>query len=396
MQSANQSASESVNVSVNVNVNEIARKRHYEVTNEIVQMKSNYKVNSPVNRPMSKQSQSPAANPVLVEVHRGGQVESRHRGAAVAIDADGEMLFACGAVDAPVYPRSSLKMFQAIPLIESGAADAANLSADEITLACASHSGEEVHRNAVEKWLTRVNLHVDDLECGKALPMSASAKRAHLQNGGAPLRALNTCSGKHAGMLTLAKFLDAPTRGYSDYDHPTQRIWMTAFGELTDSNPLEFSWERDGCGLPALCMPLTTLARGFAAFGAPQKFAEPRARAMTTLLESIPRAPLMLAGHGRCCTDVVAASDGQVIVKTGAEGVYAGVAPQRAIGFALKIDDGATRAAEVALGALLAQLALLSHPQCAQLQTHFAPVIHNSNGDHTGHIAPTDWRAIST
>ncbi|MGR3983756.1 MAG: asparaginase [Gammaproteobacteria bacterium] len=331
---------------------------------------------------------SPPVNPVLVEVHRGARVESRHRGCAVAVGGDGRIVFAAGDASQAVYPRSALKWFQAIPLVESGAAAKFDLSDEEIALACASHNAEEFHTRAVTAWLRRLGRDVDDLECGAEWPMLESAAHALAARHAAPTRAHHNCSGKHAGMLTLAQFLGIEARGYCDYAHPTQQAWMRALSELAGIDVFSLAWERDGCGLPAVCMPLERLARAFAGYASPGGVGGARGEAMTRIAAAVRAHPRMLAGSGRSCTDVLRVCEGRVLLKAGAEGVCAGAIPHLEIGFALKIDDGAGRARSVAAGALLDKLGALEADWAEQLEHHFRPAVVNSNGRVTGRVLP--------
>ncbi len=334
-------------------------------------------------------------NPVLVEVHRGEQVESSHRGSVAVVDTNRRTVLSVGNVSQSVYPRSALKIFQAIPLVESGAAKRFGLDAAEIALACASHNAEQFHTDAVLRWLHRLDLNADDLECGAQLPLLQRTAHELIAGGEQPTRVHHNCSGKHAGMLTLAKFINADTHGYSAYHHPTQRAWMQTLSELIELDVFALPWERDGCGLPAICMPLSLVARAFACYADTDKIgvkhSKPRAAAMTQILDALRAHPHMLAGTGRCCTDVIRESAGRVLIKTGAEGVYGGIIAHLGVGFALKIDDGASRAAEVALGALLKKLDALDAATEKKLQPHFQPTIVNSLGRVTGRILPVAY-----
>lgn len=368
-------------------------------------------------------------NPILVEVHRNEMVESAHRGSAVVVDTTGQVVAAVGDRTRTIYPRSALKLLQAIPLVESGAADHFALSARELTLACASHNGEAIHTDTVLTWLQRLALTGADLENGPEPPMSAPMRRALTARGQTPSRIHHNCSGKHTGMLTLARFLGGEghgeirdeVRGYSEYPHAVQQTWLQTIGELVGLDATAFPWARDGCGVPAICMPMRALAYGYARLAeacgtghahghgpAPAHVDdhtnEPmptglalsvrRAEAVTRLITAITAEPLLLAGHGRCCSDVIRATDGKVIVKMGAEGVYAGFIPALGVGFALKIDDGNRRASEVALGALLNGLGVVEH---ADLDCHFRPAIINSQGIQTGVVCATrSWRDTMT
>lgn len=328
-------------------------------------------------------------NPVLTQVIRGSIVESEHRGCAIAVDSSGEIIFAAGDYTKPVYPRSAMKLFQALPLLETGAGSQFDLSDADLALACSSHNGEVQHVQRVVSWLERLDLTPDDLECGPALSISPKIYREQVSNGVEPSRAHHNCSGKHAGMLTVARTLDVETSGYSLHGHPVQDGWMRVASELTDLDVSNLPWERDGCGLPAVAMPLENLALGFARFSGGSGQSSTRLEAMSRILTAIKNHPEMIAGTGRCCSAVARHTDGKVIVKTGAEGVFGGCIPGKGIGFALKIDDGATRASEVALGALIRKLGV-ADVNLPALNNWFAPEIFNSQDFKTGSIQPSD------
>lgn len=325
-------------------------------------------------------------NPILAEVYRNNIVESHHRGSAIVVDSKGETVLAIGDTDRKIYPRSSLKFFQAIPLLESGAATQFELSNQEISLACGSHNAEQFHVDAIHNWLHRLGLNTDDLECGPDFPMSAICKHKLLTEQGKPARVYQNCSGKHCGMLTLARHLGVPTNGYSAYQHPTQQAWIKTLSELVGIDAATLDWERDGCGLPAICMPIERVAYGYALFAKPEVVGGKRGAAMSRIITAIQAHPQMIAGSARCCTDVLKATGGLVVVKTGAEGVYAGLLPELGLGLALKIDDGASRGSEVALGGLLMKLGAIDSEIREQLGNHFEPTIYNTQKKQTGKI----------
>lgn len=292
------------------------------------------------------------SNPVLVEVVRGDAVESRHRGAAVVVDAAGDVEMAWGDSGCPVFPRSAVKPLQALPLIESGAADHFGLGDGEIALACASHAGESEHVRRVEAWLTRIGLTMDDLECGAHPPSNPDAAHALVRAGLAPCPLHNNCSGKHAGFLTTAVHIGAPTKGYIGRDHPVQQAVAEALGRMCGLDMRDMVWAVDGCGIPTFAIPLWATAAGMARLAADEGGAARRIRA------AMAANPYLVAGSGRLCTEIMRAQPG-LLLKGGAEGVYTAMVPDRGLGVALKIDDGAGRAAEVAVLAVLDRLGLL-------------------------------------
>ena len=297
-----------------------------------------------------------AANPVLVDVFRGDRVESRHRGAIAIADADGRLMLALGDVERPIYPRSAVKALQALPLVESGAADAFELRAEELAVACASHSGDEVHLDAVASLLTKAGLDETYLACGAHWPGGEATTRALLRDGARPRAIHNNCSGKHAGMLAAAVQLGFSPRGYEKPDHPLQtmiaRILSETCGEALDSSCMGV----DGCSLPTFALPLRALAQGFARFGSGAHLAPDRAFAAERLMEACFAAPVLVAGEGRFDTMVLRGLAPFAFTKGGAEGVHCAALPKLGLGLALKIDDGAKRGAERALAEVLAAL----------------------------------------
>lgn len=329
-------------------------------------------------------------NPILVEVLRNQSIESVHRGAVVALNARGETLLSVGDTDALVFPRSSLKPLQVLPLVESGAIDQYAITDQELALACASHSGQPVHMQVLSNWMQRVGLTPAQLECGPSLPLHKESAHAHLRSGGEASRELHNCSGKHTGMLTMSAFLEESLAGYSDYDHVSQRQWMEVLSELSGVNIFDMPWDRDGCGLPAVAMPLISFARAFVLFCTQNRDNSKRAKAAARVAAAMRAHPQLVAGSDRCCTGVMQEVD-NLLVKTGAEGVFISVAARAGVVIALKTDDGATRGAEAILGATLRHLGLISAKQYELLSAWFCPPIHNSQQVVIGSIKPAGY-----
>jgi L-asparaginase II len=317
------------------------------------------------------------ANPILVELTRGSLVESVHRGALAVADADGQIVFSLGDIDSAIYPRSSLKPIQALPLLESGAAEAFGLSDEEIALACASHSGEPMHTERVKAWLTRIGCTASDLACGPHPVRYEPVWEAMVKAGEAPTRVHNNCSGKHTGFLTVARHWDIATAGYERHDHPVQRAVAKALNDLSGISG-EFAWGVDGCAAPNFALPLSGFARALAKLARPESLQEPRASAARRIVRAMTTHPELVAGTGRACTIFMRAAQRRAAVKTGAEGYFAGIIPERGWGVALKVDDGAGRAAETAMAALLNALGLLGE-SAAALAILRAPILNTRN-----------------
>ncbi len=326
--------------------------------------------------------------PVLVEVWRGAMAESRHRGSIAIVDADGRAVETLGDVERPVYARSAVKPLQALPLIETGAADALEVTDEELALACASHGGETRHVDLVGAWLKRLGLSAQDLECGAHAPSHAAAAKALYAAGAEPTPLHNNCSGKHTGMLATCRHLGEATRGYIKFEHPEQQRVARALSEMTGVDIAAAPRGIDGCGLPQYGIPLKSLARAFAKFAAPDSLAPARREACRRIAAAMTAHPFLLAGTGRFCTRAIEISAGKALVKTGAEGVYIAALPGEGIGIALKIEDGAARAAEVAMAALLLRYAGLDAAQTASFQALLKPPINNVAGLAVGGIRP--------
>ncbi len=330
-----------------------------------------------------------AANPVLVEITRGKLTESRHRGAIAIADANGRLVAALGDVTQTIFPRSSSKMFQAMPLVESGAADRFHMSDEELSLACASHSGEEAHVRTVEAFLARIGASADDLACGPHWPINEMAARALAVEGRTPCPLHNNCSGKHAGFVALAKHLGADPRAYAELDHPVQKAVREITCELCGVEEDVLVAGMDGCAAPNYAMPLAAFARGLAKLADPSSLAPRRREAALRLQTAVREKPWFVAGTGRACTALIEGSTGGVTVKTGAEGYYAGIVPSLGLGIALKIDDGGTRAAEAAMAAVLDHLGVLKKGD-SPARTLMTQAITNTRGMVVGHRHVSD------
>lgn len=333
------------------------------------------------------------ANPVLVEVTRADMVESRHRGSAVIVDTRGKIAASWGDHAAAVYPRSAVKPLQAIPLVESGAAEAFGLGDAEIALACASHAGETRHVETVATWLGRIGLGVGDLECGPNWPMNEDAARALAARGQTPTAIHNNCSGKHAGFLTTAVHLGEKIEGYVRLEHPAQQRILGTLEAMCGLDLGSAPRGIDGCAIPTIAIPLENLALGMARFGAPDALSDSRAAACRRIAGAMTAEPFMVAGTGRYCTEVLRATGGAALIKTGAEGMFCAALPQYGLGVALKCDDGATRAAEIMLSAVLRHIGVLDDTMEAALAGRITAPVTNRNGQQVGDVRAVGFRA---
>ncbi len=297
------------------------------------------------------------AGPVpMAEVWRGEILESVHYGHAVVCDSSGQIVQAWGDPDAVILPRSSCKMIQALPLVESGAADAFGLEQEHLALACASHQAAAIHTDIVRRWLSDLDLIDSDLICGPQVPRDAVAENAMIRAKDAPCRYHNNCSGKHAGFLTVTKHLKVSS-DYVDLTHPVQLAVREAFEDVTGMQSPGFGI--DGCSAPNFATTIHGFARAMAHFARARDDGPARNRAAARLVQAMLAYPELVAGEGTACTELMRAMGGRVAVKSGAEGVYVAILPDQKLGIALKIRDGASRGSECAIAAILVDLGAL-------------------------------------
>ena len=336
--------------------------------------------------------------PVLVELWRGdaqaGTVESAHRGALAVVDADGHRMLALGDVERPVFPRSAVKALQALPLVESGAAQRFALGDAELALACASHGGEPAHVATAARMLARAGFDAAVLECGAHWPLDEEAQRELAARGAVPCPLHNNCSGKHAGFVCLGTLLAeragaeprAWLRGYVEPGHPVMREVGAALGALTGCDLARAPRATDGCSMPTFGIALQALALGFARFGSGAGLPPVRAAAAARLRQAVAAAPEMVAGRGRFDRVVMQRFGTRAFVKVGAEGVYCGTLPGTGLGIALKIDDGQGRAAELVMAKLLEALLPTDGDERALLRGLGDVTLHNWNGRPVGRL----------
>lgn len=320
-------------------------------------------------------------NPTLVEVTRGGAVESAHRGRALVMRSDGEILWSVGDIDQLTYPRSSLKAFQALPMVASGAVEAFGLDNVDLALTCASHNGEARQVQRVNQFLAKLGLGMADLECGLHWPMGEQASRELAWQHQSPDACHNNCSGKHAGMLALALQKGWDPKGYVRADHPVQEAIRRCIERCCDVDLADAPVSPDGCAAPIWAMPLHRLALGFARFADPDQLPEEYRAAARRLYEAAVKQPFYVAGTDRYCTAVMEELNGRAFVKVGAEGVYVASIPEWRVGVALKMDSGSKVAAEVTLSEILYRLGLPITDE------HRWPGVRNHVGRNTG-----EWR----
>ncbi len=322
----------------------------------------------------------------MVELWRGGILEGMHQGHAVICDARGEVVEAWGEPGAVIFPRSSCKMIQALPLVESGAADAVGLTDRQLALSCASHQGAALHVHAVEDWLRELDLGEADLRCGSHEPKDRDERDRLIRAYEEPCQLHNNCSGKHAGFLTVNRHIGGHSE-YVEVDHPLQKAVKAGFEEVTGRESV--GWGIDGCSAPNFATTVEGLAHAMGLYAGASEDGGVREQAMVRLTRAMASYPEMVAGEGRACTELMRAMGGKVTVKTGAEGVFVAILPELGRGIALKIVDGATRASEAAITALLVRLGAIEadHPV---VRNYLGAPVKNCRGFETGSVTAVE------
>ena len=317
----------------------------------------------------------------MAELWRGGVLESTHLGHAVICDAKG-VVEAWGNPEAVIFPRSSCKMIQALPLLETGAAAARGLTDAHLALSCASHQGAALHVGMARKWLADLGLGEADLRCGPHEPYDRAERDRLIVAHESPCQLHNNCSGKHSGFLTVTQHLKAGPE-YVELDHPLQKAIRAATEEVADE--AISGWGIDGCSAPNFAFSLAGLARAMALFATAREGQGARQSAMHRLTRAMAAYPDLVAGEGRACTELMQAMGGRVAIKTGAEAVFVAIVPEKGIGIALKVLDGNSRASEAAIAHLLVRAGVLDagHPATVK---RLNPVQRNCRGFETGQL----------
>ncbi|TPM37513.1 asparaginase [Mesorhizobium sp. B2-3-4] len=329
------------------------------------------------------------ANPVLIEVLRGAIVESAHRGAVAVFDADGKPVLEIGDTSRPVFPRSAVKAIQALPLVETGAADAYGFGNRELALACASHSGEPAHVELARSMLARAGLDGSALECGTHWPSDHDAEIALARTGGSPNALHNNCSGKHSGFLCTCVHSGIEHRGYVKAGHALQEMVRDAMQSVTGAVHGADERATDGCSIPTYAVPLKSFALGFARMVTTNGFGPERAKAAKRLLSACMAEPFFVAGTGRADLLLMQAAPGRIFAKGGAEGVHCAAIPELGLGIAVKCDDGAGRAGDAIAAAVLAKLLRTDDSLSAKLLDLANAPIESRIGAKVGALRPT-------
>ncbi|GAB3794393.1 asparaginase [Virgibacillus kimchii] len=322
-----------------------------------------------------------------IHVYRGDYVESAHDVHIAVVSPQEDLLAYYGDPNRLTFARSSMKPFQAVPIVESGAMEAYNLTDRELSLFCASHSGEAFHRNGAAEVLRKIGLKESDLQCGTHIPRDIESYNQLMREGKQLTPFFSNCSGKHAGMLAGVKKQDMDVASYRELSHPYQQQILEVIADVSDFAKEEIKISVDGCGVPVHRIPLNQLALAFSRLAAPQKWtrgSEKRKEALKHIRDAMVNYPEMVAGTKRFDTDLMNVFQGRIVAKGGAEGVHCFGDRETGVGVAVKIDDGNARGTSVASMEVLRQLNIGDPSAWDQLDTYYRAPVLNARDEKIG------------
>ena len=329
-------------------------------------------------------------NPILVEVMRGGVLESFHRGVICVVDKDGKTIYSEGDIQQMCYPRSALKFFQHIPLIESGAFEHYGFTMEELAIMCGSHNGEDEHVRVTMQILEKIGLYKEDLLCGAQAPTLSADRRKLAAAGKKPEKVHNNCSGKHAGFLAYAKFIGSDISTYTDPNHPIQQEILQVAADFHEYPKENMAIGIDGCSAPIFAIPVYNQAVAYKNLIHPVQFSEKRQKACAMIIEAITSYPFMVAGSQRYCTDMMEICGKRIIGKTGAEGIYSLGFLEEKIGCSIKIDDGKMLPQYNVAEKVIEQTGIFTQAELAPLAHYKQDDIKNYANIVTGEIRVSD------
>lgn len=313
-------------------------------------------------------------NPILLRLWRNDGLESMHRGAWALTDSTGSLIESVGDPTQRIFPRSATKSLQALPLIETGAADHFAFTSKNLALALSSHSGEAAHVETAADGLAKIGLDESALRCGPQRPMTAGLDVE-------PARISNNCSGKHTGFLAVSQMIGADPADYLLHEGAVQQLVIAAVADLTGVSAADLGVAIDGCSAPTFRMPISALATGLARLANPDSLGRERAAACRQITDAAAAHPALVAGtHERFCTDLISATNGRVFGKIGAEGVYALGVIGEDVGFACKVDDGAYRGFYALIIDVLKRHDLITDDEASALDFWGSPIRRNWDG----------------
>lgn len=325
-------------------------------------------------------------NPVLVEVYRGGILESFHRGSVCVVNSNGKIIFSLGNTQQICYPRSAMKLVQVLPLVECGGIEKFGFTTEEIAIMCGSHNAEPDHLRVVNSILNKIDETEQSLQCGPQYPTAKKEADALIRTGTKPGAIHNNCSGKHAGMLALCKILGEPVNDYLNPQHRIQQLILAYVAQMYEYAKQQMVCALDGCSAPIYSIPVYNQALCFKNLVDPKAFSVERQKACALIVDAVSKHPFMVAGSKRYCTDLMQICAPALIGKTGAEGVFCLALSKQKIGVCIKIDDGKMLPQYNVAQAFVEATKLFKADELVPLNHYKNEELKNFNKLHTGEI----------
>jgi L-asparaginase II len=325
-------------------------------------------------------------NPILVEVYRGGLLESFHRGVVCVVNQQNEIIFSVGDTEQLCYPRSAMKLLQVIPLLLNGGVEKFNFNLEEIAVMCGSHNAESEHLRVVSSILKKMGLNPDHLNCGPQYPSSKKDTNALIKADVKPHQIHNNCSGKHAGMLATCALMNWPIEDYINPNHPLQKAIKEICALMYEYPEQKMITALDGCSAPIFSVPVKNQAIAYKNLVSNNHLPDAVKAACAMVVKAVSAYPFMVAGSKRYCTDMMQITAPQIIGKTGAEGIFCITFTEQKLGVCIKIDDGKMLPQYNVAQALVNASGLFTEDKLAPLQHHLQTPITNFNKLTTGEI----------
>ena len=322
-------------------------------------------------------------------VFRGKLVESEHKAICLVKNINNKQILSINNKNQLVYPRSAIKIFQAIPFINSGAHILFNLNKKNIAISCSSHSGEQIHINVLKEWIKKTGILKKQLKCGIHNPLDETSSNKLLLSGKAPSEIHNNCAGKHLGMICGCIAHDMEIKNYVDPEHPYQKLIKSSLENFMSTKIKNYTIAEDGCSAPQYAFPLTNIATSMINLIKEKEMTTKYTKSLNILLKSINKYPLLIGGQNRFDSNVMEATKGRIFCKGGAEGVLLFADFYKKIGGVIKIVDGNNRAIPSVAMSVFIKLKILSTNELKKLENWKVQKLFNHAKKNIGKITAT-------
>jgi len=319
-------------------------------------------------------------------VFRGKLIESKHHAVCLVKNIYYKNILSTNSDKDLIYPRSAIKIFQALPFINSNAYNLFKLNEKIIAISCSSHAGESQHINVLKNWLTKTNIKLSQLKCGIHNPLNEKSSNNLLLSNKTPSQIHNNCSGKHLGMISGCMANKMNIKNYINLDHPYQKLIRNVLESFMELKIKKKSIGIDGCGAPQYAFPLANISTSMINLIKEKKSKSMYSDSINKALSSINKFPILIGGHDRFDSDVIKITKGRIFCKGGAEGVLLFADFNKKVGGAIKITDGNNRAIPSITIQVFIKLKLLTKNEIKKLDHWRVQKIFNHRKKEVGKI----------